>query len=47
MRISFGYDKKQVIHALRYHFITRPEIKILLIYQHYLFIFTKFSQFHF
>jgi hypothetical protein len=31
MVIHFGYDKKQVIQALRYHFITRPEIKILLI----------------
>jgi hypothetical protein len=31
MTISFGYDKKEVLQALRYHFITRPEIKILLI----------------
>jgi hypothetical protein len=31
MTIYFGYDKKQVIQALRYHFLTRPEIKILLI----------------
>ncbi len=31
MRVSFKYDKKQVIQALRYHFLTRPEIKILLI----------------
>jgi len=31
MTISFGYNKKQVLQALRYHFITRPEIKILLI----------------
>ncbi|HLK30340.1 MAG TPA: YcxB family protein [Puia sp.] len=31
MTIHFGYDKKQVLQALRYHFITRPEIKILLI----------------
>jgi hypothetical protein len=31
MTISFSYDKKQVLQALRYHFITRPEIKILLI----------------
>jgi len=31
MTIHFGYDKKQVIQALRYHFINRPEIKILLI----------------
>ncbi|HVY76335.1 MAG TPA: YcxB family protein [Puia sp.] len=31
MIIHFGYDKKQVLRALRYHFISRPEIKILLI----------------
>ncbi|WP_207495601.1 YcxB family protein [Aridibaculum aurantiacum] len=31
MEIYFGYDKKQVIQALRYHFISRPEVKILLI----------------
>jgi hypothetical protein len=31
MTIYFSYDKKQVLQALRYHFITRPEIKILLI----------------
>ncbi|HPG10224.1 MAG TPA: YcxB family protein [Chitinophagaceae bacterium] len=31
MTISFGYDKKQVIQALRYHFISRPEIRIMLI----------------
>jgi hypothetical protein len=31
MTIYFCYDKKQVLQALRYHFITRPEIKILLI----------------
>ncbi|MBS1946463.1 MAG: YcxB family protein [Bacteroidetes bacterium] len=31
MVIHFGYDKKQVLQALRYHFITRPEIKTLLI----------------
>src|ERR1700722_9485172 len=31
MIIHFGYDKKQVLQALRYHFITRPEIKALLI----------------
>ncbi|WP_315818322.1 YcxB family protein [Paraflavitalea speifideaquila] len=32
MTIQFGYDKKEVIQALRYHFLTRPEIKILLIF---------------
>ena len=31
MTIQFGYEKNQVLQALRYHFITRPEIKILLI----------------
>ena len=31
MTISFSYDKKQVLQALRYHFITRSEIRILLI----------------
>lgn len=31
MIIHFGYEKKQVLQALRYHFITRPEIKIFLI----------------
>lgn len=29
--IHIEYDKKQVLQALRYHFITRKEIKILLI----------------
>lgn len=31
MIIYFGYEKKQVIQALRYHFLSRKEIKILLI----------------
>jgi hypothetical protein len=31
MIIHFEYEKKQVMSALRYHFISRPEIKILLI----------------
>ncbi|HEY4156239.1 MAG TPA: YcxB family protein [Puia sp.] len=31
MIIHFDYDKKQVLRALRYHFISRPEIKIILI----------------
>lgn len=31
MTVHFGYDKKQVIQALRYHFLMRPEIKVLLI----------------
>jgi uncharacterized membrane protein len=32
MTIHFSYNKKQVIQALRYHFITRREIKLLLIF---------------
>jgi magnesium-transporting ATPase (P-type) len=31
MTIHFEYEKKQVMNALRYHFISRPEIKTLLI----------------
>jgi hypothetical protein len=31
MVIHFEYEKKQVMGALRYHFISRPEIKTLLI----------------
>jgi hypothetical protein len=31
MTIQFGYDKKEVVQALRYHFLSRPEIKILLV----------------
>jgi hypothetical protein len=31
MTIYFGYEKGQVIQALRYHFISRPEIRIMLI----------------
>jgi hypothetical protein len=31
MTIEFGYEKKQVLQALRYHFLSRPEIKVLLI----------------
>jgi hypothetical protein len=31
MTIHFGYDKGRVIQALRYHFISRREIKIMLI----------------
>ena len=31
MVIHFDYDKKQVLQALRYHFITRPEIRIMLV----------------
>lgn len=31
MTINFTYNKKQVIQGLRYHFLSRPEIRILLI----------------
>ena len=31
MIIHFDYNKKQVLQALRYHFISRPEIKVFLI----------------
>jgi YcxB-like protein len=31
MMIYFGYEKGQVLQALRYHFISRPEIRIMLI----------------
>jgi len=31
MTISFSYDKRQVLQALRYHFISRPEIRIMII----------------
>lgn len=31
MEHQFSYDKRKVIQALRYHFISRPEIKIMMI----------------
>lgn len=31
MNISFRYDRKKVIQALRYHFISKREIRILII----------------
>lgn len=31
MTINFGYDKKQVVQALRYHFLSRKEIRIMII----------------
>jgi hypothetical protein len=31
MTIQFEYDKKQVIQALRYHFLSRAEIRIMII----------------
>ena len=31
MTIHFGYDKSKVLQALRYHFISRPEIRIMII----------------
>ena len=32
MTVQFGYEKKQVLQGLRYHFINRKEIKLLLIF---------------
>jgi hypothetical protein len=29
--IHFGYEKPKVLQALRYHFISRPEIRLMLI----------------
>lgn len=31
MTISFTYNKNQVLQALRYHFISRPEIRVMII----------------
>lgn len=31
MTIHFGYEKPKVLQALRYHFISRPEIRIMVI----------------
>lgn len=31
MTVHFGYEKAKVIQALRYHFISRPEILIMVI----------------
>ncbi len=31
MTIHFSYEKNKVIQALRYHFISRPEIRIMII----------------
>ena len=31
MTIHFGYEKSQVMQALRYHFISRREIRVMLI----------------
>lgn len=31
MQFSFSYEKKKVIQALRYHFISRREIKVMMI----------------
>lgn len=31
MTVHVSYEKNKVLHALRYHFISRPEIKVLLI----------------
>ncbi|MFT4204808.1 MAG: YcxB family protein [Chitinophagaceae bacterium] len=31
MQFSFSYQKNKAIQGLRYHFITRPEIKVLIL----------------
>ena len=31
MTVQFGYDKKQVVQALRYHFLSRKEIRFMII----------------
>jgi len=31
MTVSFSYDKKQVLQALRYHFLSKMEIRIMII----------------
>lgn len=31
MTVHFSYDKRQVMQALRYHFISRPEIRLMII----------------
>ena len=31
MTIHFSYEKKSVLQALRYHFLSRPEIRIMIV----------------
>ncbi|MBA4196307.1 MAG: hypothetical protein C0459_02025 [Chitinophaga sp.] len=31
MQFSFSYDKKKVLQALRYHFVSRQEIRVMII----------------
>ncbi len=31
MQIYFSYNKKKVLQALRYHFLNRPEVRILIV----------------
>lgn len=31
MKIEFAYDKKQVLQALRYHFLSKKEIRLMII----------------
>ena len=31
MTVHFGYDKKQVLQALRYHLLNRKEIRLMII----------------
>ncbi|ANE51114.1 YcxB family protein [Flavisolibacter tropicus] len=31
MTVNFSYDKRQVLQALRFHFLSRPEIRVMII----------------
>ncbi|HZH94244.1 MAG TPA: YcxB family protein [Flavisolibacter sp.] len=31
MRVEFSYNKQQVLQGLRYHFLARPELRIMII----------------
>jgi hypothetical protein len=42
MQVAFSYNKAQVIQALRYHFISRREIRILIILVNVFAIFSAF-----
>lgn len=42
MQVFFGYDKKQVIQALRLHFIGRNEVRILMILVNVFAVFAAF-----
>jgi signal transduction histidine kinase len=46
MTIQFTYDKRQVLQALRYHFLARPEIRMMIIMVN-VFAFVSASLFYF